>query len=178
MSQAQNNPTGWKQWTEEQDSVLRTMAEAGRSAREIGAVLGKSRNAIVGRCHRAKIKLAGTFSGAAAGRASGVSRKKTTVKAKPKVDAPLRAPTAKMLRLTQLTERTCKWPVGDPLKPGFGFCGVEVEDKPYCRFHRGLAYQPPAERKKRGYLPEPIQREIDRSVASAPFLASPAEEAA
>jgi GcrA cell cycle regulator len=49
--------------------------------------------------------------------------------------------------LMQLTSRTCRWPVGDPRKAGFHFCGaVPVQGKPYCEFHVGIAYAPPQRR--------------------------------
>jgi GcrA cell cycle regulator len=42
----------------------------------------------------------------------------------------------KVISLVELTERTCKWPIGDPLEPGFGFCGQPpIEGKPYCQRH-------------------------------------------
>jgi GcrA cell cycle regulator len=45
-----------------------------------------------------------------------------------------------LLRLEQLTEATCKWPFGDPLKPGFGFCGDHsLENSPYCAIHKRRA---------------------------------------
>ncbi len=31
-----------------------------------------------------------------------------------------------LIGIMQLTERTCRWPVGDPLLPGFGYCGAAV----------------------------------------------------
>ena len=34
-------------------------------------------------------------------------------------------PISRRLGLTELTERTCKWPIGDPLKDDFHFCGNE-----------------------------------------------------
>jgi GcrA cell cycle regulator len=38
--------------------------------------------------------------------------------------------------LMQLTNRTCKWPVGDPGTPGFFFCGAEaLQPFPYCESH-------------------------------------------
>ncbi len=46
--------------------------------------------------------------------------------------------------LKQLTDKTCKWPVGDPRDPGFFFCGA-VQDGgyyPYCEFHHRAAGQP------------------------------------
>lgn len=58
-------------------------------------------------------------------------------------------PIARKLGLTDLTERTCKWPVGDPLKDDFHFCGNESPDSsPYCTYHQKLAYQPVHERRR------------------------------
>lgn len=58
-------------------------------------------------------------------------------------------PLAKRLALTELTERTCKWPMGDPLKDDFHFCGAESPDNsPYCKYHGRLAYQPVTERRR------------------------------
>ncbi|WP_377297501.1 GcrA family cell cycle regulator [Rhizobium sp. SGZ-381] len=58
-------------------------------------------------------------------------------------------PMSRKLSLTDLTERTCKWPMGDPLKDDFHFCGSESADtSPYCKYHARLAYQPVNERRK------------------------------
>ncbi|TCL75498.1 GcrA family cell cycle regulator [Rhizobium sp. BK251] len=58
-------------------------------------------------------------------------------------------PISRRLGLTELTERTCKWPVGDPLKDDFYFCGCDSSDtSPYCNYHQRLAYQPVGERRK------------------------------
>ena len=35
-------------------------------------------------------------------------------------------PMSRRLVLTELTERTCKWPNGDPLSEDFSFCGNET----------------------------------------------------
>ena len=51
--------------------------------------------------------------------------------------------------LIRLTERTCKWPLGDPLKDDFCFCGNDSPDNtPYCTYHQKLAYQPSSERRR------------------------------
>lgn len=58
-------------------------------------------------------------------------------------------PMSRRLELTQLTERTCKWPIGDPLNDDFHFCGNESPDSsPYCTYHQRLAYQPSGERRR------------------------------
>ena len=57
---------------------------------------------------------------------------------------------AKKLTLMELTERTCKWPVGDPATPHFWFCGLPVQQgKPYCEAHVGVAFQPMSSRRDR-----------------------------
>jgi GcrA cell cycle regulator len=58
-------------------------------------------------------------------------------------------PIFRRVPLIRLTERTCKWPLGDPLKEDFCFCGNDSPDtSPYCTFHQKLAYQPSAERRR------------------------------
>jgi GcrA cell cycle regulator len=58
-------------------------------------------------------------------------------------------PVEKRLTLLQLSEHTCKWPIGDPLTPDFYFCGQHSDDgKPYCDFHSRRAYHQ-LDRKKR-----------------------------
>ncbi|MBW4709619.1 GcrA cell cycle regulator [Roseobacter sp. YSTF-M11] len=57
---------------------------------------------------------------------------------------------AKKLSLMELTERTCKWPVGDPATEDFWFCGLPVQQgKPYCEAHVGVAFQPMSSRRDR-----------------------------
>lgn len=58
-------------------------------------------------------------------------------------------PISRRLQLIQLSERTCKWPNGDPLSEDFHFCGNDVGDGgPYCAFHSSIAFQPAAERRR------------------------------
>lgn len=57
---------------------------------------------------------------------------------------------AKKIGLMELTERTCKWPVGDPATDDFWFCGLPVQQgKPYCEAHVGVAFQPMSSRRDR-----------------------------
>lgn len=63
--------------------------------------------------------------------------------------AELFIPEDKRLNLLQLTEHTCKWPIGDPLSKDFYFCGQHsLETGPYCDFHSRRAYHQ-LDRKKR-----------------------------
>ncbi|MFQ5623696.1 MAG: GcrA family cell cycle regulator [Paracoccaceae bacterium] len=57
---------------------------------------------------------------------------------------------AKKLDLMQLTERTCKWPIGDPATDQFWFCGHPAQPgKPYCEAHVAVAFQPMSSRRDR-----------------------------
>jgi GcrA cell cycle regulator len=58
-------------------------------------------------------------------------------------------PISRRLQLIQLSERTCKWPNGDPLTEDFNFCGNEAaESGPYCAYHARIAFQPASERRR------------------------------
>jgi GcrA cell cycle regulator len=57
---------------------------------------------------------------------------------------------ARKLSLMELTERTCKWPIGDPATEEFWFCGLPSQPgKPYCEAHVGVAFQPMSARRDR-----------------------------
>jgi GcrA cell cycle regulator len=57
---------------------------------------------------------------------------------------------SKKISLMELTERTCKWPVGDPATDDFWFCGLAAQPgKPYCEAHVGVAFQPMSSRRDR-----------------------------
>jgi GcrA cell cycle regulator len=44
--------------------------------------------------------------------------------------------------ILELGDAQCRWPLGDPGKPDFGFCGdAAVGGKPYCTRHHRLAHK-------------------------------------
>lgn len=44
------------------------------------------------------------------------------------------------ISLLMATDETCRWPIGDPLAPGFGFCGCPVDaGSVYCPSHAARA---------------------------------------
>ena len=67
----------------------------------------------------------------------------------PGTDDDVVVPIPRKLKLTELNERTCKWPIGDPMHDDFHFCGNESDEgRPYCEYHAGLAFQPASERRR------------------------------
>ena len=111
-------------WTEDRVAQLRQLWGSGKSASEIAEILGgMSRNAVIGKAHRLGLS----------GRPSPI-RKKT--------EAVVEVPSAGATILS-LTDRMCKWPIGDPKLPGFHFCGKSaLPGMPYCAEHAAVAYQP------------------------------------
>jgi len=164
-------------WTDERVELLRKLWSEGLSASQIAAQLGGvSRNAVIGKVHRLKLSARGrataaparqkkTHSGATKTAVTRTVRTVTTsigataLQAQFDVEPIARhvlrpienvvVPISRRLALTELTERTCKWPNGDPLMEDFSFCGNDAgESGPYCTYHSRLAYQPASERKR------------------------------
>ncbi|MCV0429919.1 MAG: GcrA cell cycle regulator, partial [Roseibium sp.] len=64
--------------------------------------------------------------------------------------AELVVPISQRASILTLTERTCKWPIGDPATDDFYFCGRQSDaGVPYCAHHCKIAYQPVADRRAR-----------------------------
>jgi GcrA cell cycle regulator len=67
------------------------------------------------------------------------------VEAKPYVDDPSAdagIPLAQRRSLLELSDEVCRWPVGDPARPDFFFCGAPVQcGKPYCADHCTRAWR-------------------------------------
>jgi len=51
--------------------------------------------------------------------------------------------------LLDLKENSCRWPIGDPDQPDFGFCGCQKADHgPYCERHAAMAFQQATRRRE------------------------------
>lgn len=163
-------------WTDERVELLRKLWADGLSASQIAAQLGSvSRNAVIGKVHRLKLSGRGRATAAAprvkkaaapvqsrvvktqvtrvVAATSGANALKLQFDAQPvaryRPAEDVVVPIQRKLMLVQLTERTCKWPNGDPLSEDFNFCGAESpESGPYCGYHSKIAFQPAAERRR------------------------------
>lgn len=153
------------QWTEAAESKLREMWAAGLSARQCATEFGNvvSRNAIIGKVHRMGLERRRTVVSSKPRRTDGDREKGRTVRkrnvavrkvAKPVFKAPPvekfkpepealavgawnALPGSTPIILLELSEGTCKWPIGDG--PPFMFCGCAVsEGSSYCPTHRHI----------------------------------------
>ncbi len=155
-------------WTDERIALLKRMWKEGKSAADIAKALAKgvTRNAVIGKAHR--MGLSGRPSPI---KKPVVAPKKEIVRkelAKPplkkavppvvvsgvrhnplvrEVTEPRKfekepIPPGGGVALIDLTERMCKWPIGDPREDDFTFCGRNIRPgTPYCPDHAGMAYQ-------------------------------------
>jgi len=60
-------------------------------------------------------------------------------------------PMGERCTIMDLKEYSCRWPIGDPGKDDFRYCGARgVTGLPYCSYHARIAYQPVADRRRAG----------------------------
>ena len=154
-------------WTDERVEVLKKMWGEGQSASVIAKELGGvTRNAVIGKVHRLGLsnRVTSTTAKPETMRVTPPAVRKIIPAGQPLPPQPSAneispealakvsevEKTAKKISLMELTEKTCKWPVGDPATDDFWFCGLAVKaGKPYCEAHVGVAFQPMSSRRDR-----------------------------
>ncbi|MGC6512634.1 MAG: GcrA family cell cycle regulator [Parvibaculales bacterium] len=155
-------------WTEDRVEMLKKLWTEGLSASQIARQMGGvTRNAVIGKVHRlglsgratpARVTTAKINSAATAGQPSQPSIAATNLSYKeddtlqnietPAEPEPILSKEERASVLN-LTEHTCKWPVGDPGTKNFHFCGARSKaNNPYCETHAAQAYQPTERRRK------------------------------
>ncbi len=160
-------------WPDERVEILKKLWLDGLSASQIAAQLGDgiTRNAVIGKVHRLGLSGRGSPTRAARPRTrrprqpSAPKRMPTSgnaaLKAKTAVSPARRSepalepirlvdiPVGERIGILSLTEKTCRWPLGDPGSDEFCFCGQTPQDgTPYCDYHASIAYQPAHERRR------------------------------
>lgn len=166
-------------WTDERVALLRKLWTEGLSASQIAKQLGGvTRNAVIGKVHRLGLAGRATPSRPAKrpvrpARPRPMSPSAPRLRTSALVPAvtlpalePLRLDDGSTVNVLKLTDRMCKFPIGDPPDPDFAFCGREAgENGPYCADHARLAYQPSQARRRRSGEPDELRRML--RVASA-----------
>lgn len=154
-------------WTDEMVEGLKKMWKQGLTTNEIAKNLGVSKNSIVGKVHRLNLTA----------RPSPIKKKEEATNAKsasaaiaPEIPAPTAKPLKKAatvsvnadakpagfektsgssacLKLTELDNHTCRWPIGDPRDDNFCFCGKKIRSgQTYCEEHAAMAYVKPGKK--------------------------------
>ena len=164
-------------WTPEREAKLRELWKKGHTATQIAVMLGNTtRNAVIGKAHRLNLE----------GRAT--SKK---IQNKTNNNENIIPPTTKTQKLSrkarfkallldknfeqenpkkfeELTEKTCKWPIGHPYEKNFYFCGrTSMEKFPYCMLHVLYAFQPKNAKEDDQISEEDVPKFIEKKIKSA-----------
>ena len=162
-------------WTDEKVEKLKELWTKGHTASQIAAALGDTtRNAVIGKAHRLNLeaRAPSKHSGAS------VSRENKQIRRGP-------APTSRKAKfqsilldknfepenpksLEELTDTTCKWPIGHPNEEKCYFCGRKPAGEfPYCKLHVLYAFQPKGTKEevldKEDEVPEFIEKKVKSS---------------
>jgi GcrA cell cycle regulator len=163
-------------WTDDRVELLKRLWAEGYSASQIAGQLagGVTRNAVIGKVHR--LGLSGRARPQAQHQTTQRRTSPIATSHRPSMRPAVIGNTALKLEVAQmpfvapeveteivvesvphgprvtiltLTEYTCKWPIGDPSKADFHFCGRRSETgMPYCGHHARIAYQPLQDRRR------------------------------
>lgn len=146
-------------WSDERVAELKRLWAEGNSASQIAAKMpGLTRNAVLSKIHR----MGCAERGAAPRRTAPKHYQRPSAPTvqrppRPKPGAAVFAaapepfveheeldiPLAERKSLFDLTESSCRWPIGDPRHADFHFCNrTKVAGLPYCEHHARRAYQP------------------------------------
>jgi GcrA cell cycle regulator len=128
-------------WTPEQITQLTQLWRDGLSTAEIGKRLGISKNAVVGKAHRLHLDSRPSPIKRVGPRPAIVRHAQPVRPARPAA-APARAsqPAAPQ-RVVELSNQSCRWPIGHPGDEDFHFCTHRaIQGKPYCVEHSAVAY--------------------------------------
>lgn len=166
-------------WNDERVELLKKLWSEGLSASQIAAELGGiTRNAVIGKVHRLGLSGRAKAPAVAArprkaarpeapaprpqapirpatiGNTALAPAFEELVETAP-APAPEAQPSANIVPMGQrctimnLTEATCRWPVGEPGTDAFYFCGGRsLPGMPYCTTHARMAYQPVQDRRR------------------------------
>ena len=159
-------------WTAEKVDKLKELWSKGHTASQIAEMLGDTtRNAVIGKAHRLDLEARAPSKQSATPRSRDNKQIKRTA-----------APTSRKAKfqsilldknfepenpksLENLTESTCKWPIGHPNEEKFYFCGRKPEGEfPYCKLHVLYAFQPKGSKEevldKEDEVPEFIEKKV------------------
>ena len=163
-------------WTPERENKLRALWKKGHTASQIALLIGDTtRNAVIGKAHRLNLE-------------ARTSSKKSLTTTKPKSENEVEIKQEKLSRkarfksllldknfesenpkkLTELTDDTCRWPIGHPYEKNFYFCGRKPLEKfPYCKLHVLYAFQPKNAKEEDIVTEEDIPQFIEKKIKSA-----------
>jgi GcrA cell cycle regulator len=137
-------------WADKDAEKLRKLHGEGLTSSQIADALGVTRNAVMGKINRLGLlkQRAPRPKHVRIKQKKPQKEKQTHLRAQPpqlRIATPpvsdQEIPIAQRRTLLELTQATCRWPIGDPGRPGFFFCGAPPSASlPYCTHHAQRAY--------------------------------------
>ena len=138
-----------KPWEHERENELTALWATGLSTAKIGEKMGITKNAVVGKANRLKLRTRGSPLIRMQNGRGKRPIKKSLAKRNPKKEIASRPKNMPLVPLADLGNG-CPWPYGDPQDDDFGFCGQEKDGKTcYCAEHNKRAYLPKKKRSGR-----------------------------
>lgn len=137
-------------WTPERIALLKELWSEGLTASQVAEAMGgMTKNAVLGKLNRLKVperparprvkKLANKAPKVLPW--TGQARAPVEQRQKPHQVKDEPAPTWKLVSLEALEAHQCRFPLGEPSTPGFGFCGCRtVPGASYCELHFKRCY--------------------------------------
>ncbi|MEZ5897381.1 MAG: GcrA family cell cycle regulator [Parvularculaceae bacterium] len=164
-------------WNDERVELLKKYWAEGLSASQIASKMGGvTRNAVIGKVHR--LGLSGRATPAKPQRGceperpqaqedvvATVRKEISSMMSEPEFVAPVVLEGGDLATVSTLKNNMCKWPVGDPAKDDFHFCGQPAPSgKSYCPYHAHMAFQPSQRRPEPTRTASPAKRAVAEAV--------------
>lgn len=165
-------------WNDDRVEQLKKLWSEGLSASQIASKMGGvTRNAVIGKVHR--LGLSGRAAPAKPQRGRSYHDEIETIETikrepalmkpiipEPEIIAPFVLDTGDTATVATLKGNMCKWPIGDPARDDFHFCGQGTPSgKSYCAYHAQLAFQPAQKRDHRDHAAQRLAHERQRRIA-------------
>ena len=163
-------------WTPEKESKLKELWKKGHTASQIANILGDTtRNAVIGKAHRLNLE-ARAVSKRSTNKINNEKKENITVKT-PKLSRKGKFKSLLLDKsfepenpknLEELTDETCRWPIGHPYEEKFYFCGRKPLQKfVYCKLHVLYAFQPKNAKEEDIITEEDVPKFIEKKIKSA-----------
>ena len=163
-------------WDDNTTDLLKKYWSQGLTASQIAQKIGNvTRNAVIGKAHRLNLQARATSKKT---RQKINTEENNTAEVKPQklgrkarfkallLDKNFEQENPK--KLEELTDETCRWPIGHPYEEKFYFCGRKPMEKfPYCKLHVLYAFQPKNAKEEDQITEEDIPQFIEKKIKSA-----------
>ena len=136
-------------WNQQKVDDLKKLWNEGVATSRIGEQLGFTKNAVIGKAFRLGLERRQNSRKKASQTASYSSATLYRETITPSSSIPIKKESTRRREKFSFKKsivgtgsfKSCQWPIGDPLKDGFHYCGCEnIPTKPYCIEHYKKAY--------------------------------------